>query len=381
MARAAGDAAATTGRLAWLEPTKGAAMVMVVGYHVTLYLQSAGVDAVLGRARAAFELFPMPAFFLLTGMFAARHARYSFRALWRRRLSGILYLYVLWSVLRSAFTFLVPGMDAGFGELAATPPPELPLILVWPRGYWFLYALFVFTLLRWLIAGLPVRIQVAGACALSTLFTTGLVDTGNLGWNRVGALFVFFVLGAVFSRQIRDLVARAGLVHLAIAVAAFGGVSLLILLGLRWVPLLVLAGQLAAVAAGILVCARPAGRGITGLLAPFGVSSLKIYLLHLYLVAVAVSLIRLLEPEWPRWIDVAVQLTLTAVAVVGSLFLSRLTSRVRWLYLPPAFLRRHRERGNTHAEAARRGRRSGMTGGDTRQEASGPAAPVAPPRP
>jgi hypothetical protein len=69
------------------------------------------------------------------------------------------------------------------------------------------------------------------------------------------------------------------------------------------------------------------------------------------------------------------------VAVVGSLFLSRLTGRVRWLYLPPAFLRPHRERGNTRSEAPRRGRRSGMTGGNARQEASGTAAPVAPPRP
>src|SRR5688500_19490416 len=79
-----GSTAAAAGRSAWLEPTKGLAMFMVIAYHATLYLQSADVDAVLGRAKAAFELFPMPVFFLIAGMFATRHAQYSFRALWTR---------------------------------------------------------------------------------------------------------------------------------------------------------------------------------------------------------------------------------------------------------------------------------------------------------
>lgn len=338
MAGTAGGA--TAGRLAWLEPTKGVAMFMVVAYHVILYLQSAGVDAALGRARAVFELFPMPAFFLLTGMFAARQAQFAFPALWRRRLLPILYLYVVFSVIRSLFTYLVPGVDLDFGEEAATPPAELPLILVWPRGYWFLFALFVFTLLRWLIARYPGWAQVAGSAVVSTLFSTGLVDTQNIGWNRVGALFFFFVVGAVWSRQIRDFVARARFVHLVAAVAVFVVVSALVLLGLRWVPFLALIGQVAAVAAGAMVIAHLVGWRLLRVFDTLGVNSLKIYLLHLFVVAALVAPLPLLDPEgWPRWLAVTVQLVYTVVVAVATLALARLTSRFRWLYVPPAFLR------------------------------------------
>lgn len=356
MAGSAGGA--TAGRMSWLEPTKGVAMFMVVAYHVILYLQSAGVDAMLGRARAAFELFPMPAFFLITGMFAARQAQFSFPALWRRRLLPILYLYVFWSVARSLFTFFVPGMDLGFGEEAATPPEQLPLILVWPRGYWFLYALLLFTLLRWLTARLPVWVQVAGSAVVSTLFTTGLVDTQNIGWNRVGALFFFFVVGAVWSRQIRGLVARARLVHVLVAVVVFGAVTGMILLGLRWVPFLVLIGQVAVVAAGILVCTRLVGLRFLQVFDTLGVNSLKVYLLHLFVLAVLVAPLPLLEPEtWPRWVAVILQVVYTVVTAVAALALGRLSSRVRWLYAPPAFLR----------PSARVARRSGGAAGDDRR--------------
>ena len=118
--------APTTGRLAWLEPTKGVAMFMVVAYHVILYLQSAGVDAMLGRARAAFELFPLPAFFLSPGC-SPRGRRSPFRALWRRRLLPILYLYVVFSVIRSLHLSR-PGDGSASGRRRPLRS-ALPLIL------------------------------------------------------------------------------------------------------------------------------------------------------------------------------------------------------------------------------------------------------------
>ncbi|WP_167760841.1 acyltransferase [Geodermatophilus sp. DF01_2] len=343
-----GDTTATTtsGRLAWVDPSKGLAMFMVIAYHVTLYLKTEDVDAVLGRAKAVFELFPMPAFFLIAGMFAARQGQTSFPALWKRRLLSLLYLYVLWSVIRTAFYFIVPGLNGELGEIPATDPLALPLILFWPSSsYWFLYALFLFTLFRWLIARFPVWAQLAGAGAVSTLFTSGLVDAHNIGWNRVGALFFFFVFGAVFSRHIRVVVDRARLVHLGIALAALALSTALIVLDLSWIPLVVLVGQLAAVAVGILVCRYVVRFRPFGILSTMGRASLKLYLLHLYVIVSATALIGLLDPAWPRWVDVCVQTVLVVVTVAASFGLARLTSRVRWLYAPPAFLRGTRRRG------------------------------------
>lgn len=381
MAETVGDAVAGgTARPPWQEATKGLAMFMVVAFHATLYLQSVGVDAVLGRAKAAFELFPMPAFFLLAGIVATRHARYSFRALWRHRLLPLLYLYVLWSVLRTAFYVLVPGLNGELGELPATDPHALPLILLWPSSsYWFLYALFLFTFFRWLIADLPGWLQLAASASVSTLVTTGVVETGNLGWNRVGALFFFYVLGALFAPRIRELATRARPVHCWSALAVFVAVSALLLLGLRWVPLLVLTGQIAAVAVGILGCARLAGSRLVAPLAVLGRSSLKVYLLQLYVIVPAVALIGLADPAWPRWFDVVVQLALTAIALAGSLALARASAGVRWLYLPPAFLRNARPFGGAAQVAPVLGRhRSAECRDGAGRDSSGAVGPVAP---
>ena len=384
MAKDAGSGVAPEAApLAWLDPAKGVAMFMVVAFHATLYLQSVGVDAVLGRAKAAFELFPMPAFFLIAGIFAARHARFSFRALWRRRLLPLLYLYVLWSVIRTVFYVLIPGLNGELGELPATDPLTLPLILLWPSSsYWFLYALFLFTLLRWLIAGLPAWVQLGASALVSTLFSSGLVETANLGWNRVGALFFFFALGAVFSRQIRDLVTRSRPVHFGTAVAVFGAVTALLLLGLRWVPLLVLTGQVSAIAAGILACTRVCRGPLFTFLDALGRNSLRVYLFHLYIIVPAVALIGLTAPEWPRWLDVVVQLGLIVITLAGSMALARAAARVRWLYLPPAFLRGGRPRdgsanGAPFLDRARSAKRPDVAWRDS----SNAATPVAPAQP
>lgn len=356
MADPDGTGAVAARRLDWLDPTKGLAIFMVMAYHATQYLQVEDVDAVLGRARAVFELFPMPAFFLIAGMFAGRHGNTRFRALWKRRLLSLLYLYVLWSVIWTVFHFLVPGLSAELVEIPATDPFVLPLLLFWPSSsYWFLYALFLFTLGRWLIARAPVWAQLAGSGLVSTLVTTGLVDTQNIGWNRMGALFFFFVLGAVYSREIRDLVERARAVHLGIALAALAVSTALIFLGFGWVPMVVLVGQLAAVAVGVLVCRQLVRLRAFGIFTTMGNASLKLYLLHLYFIVSATALIGLLDPDWPRWVDVGVQLTVVVASVLAAFGLARLTSRVRWLYAPPAFLRGPWRRGGpvpTNPEAA-----------------------------
>lgn len=350
-------AAPGAGRLDWLEPTKGIAIFLVVAYHATLYLPTANVDTLLGRGKVLLELFPMPAFFLIAGMFAARHARTSLSALWRRRLLPLLYLYVVWSVVRTVFYLLLPGLNGGLGGLPADDPITLPLILVWPTSsYWFLHALFLFTLFRWLIARFPVWVQLGGSALLSTAFTSGLVDAHNVGWNRVGGLFFFFVLGAVYSRQIRNLVARARLVHLVVATVVLGATTLLIILGFRWVPFIALAGQMSAVAGGIVLCTYLLRLPGTGFLNAMGRASLKIYLLHLFVIVAATGLIGLLEPDWPRWIDVLVQLALSVATIFASFGLARLTSRVRWLWAPPGFLRgSSRSAGRSESQPAEPG--------------------------
>lgn len=335
------DRTAPTPR-AWTSATKGLAIAMVVAFHATLYLQAAGVDVVLGRAKAAFELFPMPAFFLIVGMAAASHRRMTLRALWWRRLTPLLYLYLLWSLIRTAFYLVVPGLEGGLGDLSATDPRALLLLLVWPSSsYWFLYALLVFTLARWLIAPAPAWAQLAGSAALSTLFTSRLVDAGNIGLDRVGGLFFFFVVGAVLAGPLKAAVPQVRPRHQVGLVLVIAVITVALLGGLRWVPFLALAGQAAGVALGITLCAR-LRRGREGrvrrVLTALGDETFTIYLVHLFLIVPVAALVSAADPQWPRWLDVGVQASLSIGALAGSFFLARLVRRVRWLYVPPAWM-------------------------------------------
>ena len=182
--------------------------------------------------------------------------------------------------------------------------------------------------------------QVAGSALVSTLFSTGLVHAQNVGWSRVGGLFFFFALGAVWSREIRDLVARARPVHLVAAFAVFVVVSALILLGLRWIPFLALVGQVAAVAAGIMAVARFARWRLFGMFEPLGVNSLRSTCCtcsssrswsHRSRCST-----RRTGPGGSPW---PCSLCTPSWSTVAASALAHGTSRVRWLYVPPAFLR------------------------------------------
>lgn len=328
-----------TVRAAWATPAKGLAITLVVAFHATLYLKGAGVDVALGRGKVALELYPMPAFFLVVGMAAASHRRLGLSALWWRRLAPLLYLYVLWSVIRTVFYLVVPGLGGGLGDLPATDPRSLLLLLVWPSSsYWFLHALLIFTLVRWLVAPAPVWVQLAGSAALSTLFTSGLVQTGDVGWDRVGGLFFFFVAGAVLPGTVKATVARARPAHLVLLALAGLAVTGALLLGLRWFPLLALTGQVVAVGFGFALCALLPGGRVRRALGALGEETFTIYLIHLFLVVPVAALVGATDPAWSRGAGVAVQLALSAGALYGSFLLARQVRKVRWLYLPPAWM-------------------------------------------
>lgn len=324
-------------RKAWIDFVKGIAILMVVYFHAWLYLGHYGVEGLLGRSKAIFELFPMPAFFLLSGLFAPRIATFTFAQVWKRRLAPIIWMYVIWSIVRALYYLLIPGLNGELGELSATNPISLALIFFWPSSsYWFLYALFLFTLAFWLLRKVPTWAAVPFAGIISALFTSGILDAHNIGWNRIGALFVFFIGGARFSPQIIAWVERTRLRFVIPLALAVGVVALAVLfLGLRGVPFLVLIGQTAAVAIGCVLARYLVRLRPLQFITYVGKQSLPIYLLHLYVIVLVCALIGLLDPHWPRYIDVPLHLALVAFTVWGSLQLAKLTSKARWLYVPP----------------------------------------------
>lgn len=345
------------GRKDWIDVVKGVAIIMIVAYHVSLFLNSLGMDAAgVGRARIVLDLFPMPAFFLISGLFHNRITGWSFADLWRRRLRQYLYLYVLWSVLRFLFYLVAPNVREDGAGSSASDPLALLSILVWPiSSYWFIYALFVFTLVLWVCRSLPVWALVALALVASTLMSAGLIDTDNVGWNRMIEYFVYFVIGAIFHRRIYSAVDRTTPLTIILSAAAFAAFVVIVVLfpRLSAIPGVAFLGQVLVVTAGFTLATRLTRLKPLGWISYIGVRSLNVYLVHIFVIA----LVSLPISPIADWLDtlpgrgLPVILLMTALVTALSILVTRYLTRVSWLFVYP-FSRSPAER------AARKAKRS-----------------------
>lgn len=334
-------------RYEWVDFAKGMAMLAVVYFHVTLFFGEVGVDNALGRVKLAFELFPMPAFFLLSGLLNRRASTWTFAELWRRRLLPILYIYVLWSLVRFGFYMAFPMLATDAADMAPTNPLTIALLPVLPTSsYWFIYALALFTLASWLLRKIPAAVHLALAAALSAAVTSGWLNTHTIAWDRIGALFFFFLLGSIESKRIRIIVSRAPPWAIVVAVVALLGViaAMFLARGVIRIPFVVLAGQMLAVFVGFQVARLLCQFRALGWVSTVGRQSLTIYLLHLFLIAPLAYGMSFLGPDWSRPVDVLVCVVATALVVLSCLLFARVTSRARWLYSPPTWMSGSRRR-------------------------------------
>jgi fucose 4-O-acetylase-like acetyltransferase len=107
------------------------------------------------------------------------------------------------------------------------------------------------------------------------------------------------------------------------------------------VPFLALAGQMAAVAMGILVARALSRVRFLNFFTICGERSLHIYLLHLYIIVLCITILRVILPEDRSEIagfEVPLLLVVMVLAVVLSLVITRYLSKVKWIYVPPAAL-------------------------------------------
>jgi fucose 4-O-acetylase-like acetyltransferase len=137
----------TTNRLDWVDCCKGICIVLVVFGHITGGLNAAKLlpaNSVYLTLRSWVYLFHMPAFFLLSGIFATKTLTRPWVSLLRNKTRSLVYPYILW-------TWIYMTAQMSSGNLSNNPPDVArALQLLWePYGYglWFLYSLFVISLL------------------------------------------------------------------------------------------------------------------------------------------------------------------------------------------------------------------------------------------
>ncbi|WP_158252557.1 acyltransferase family protein [Cryobacterium sp. Y57] len=321
----------------WINFAKGAAIILVVLYHSSLFLNDLGLAGSTPRLRLVLAYFPMPVFFFIAGLTARRMLTWNLKDLWRRRLLVLVYLYLLWSVIRVAFYLVVPHLRGT--ERSPTDLLNIVLLPVWPTSsYWFIWALAIFTLLAWLLRKLPIRLQLLLAGVVAALATTpGVLDLDNVGWDRVAANFIFFITAVYFPHVIYRLAARVRVWHAAVLVAAYLGLAVLIVpLHLSRVPGLILLESVVAVAMGVTLATLLVRVRWLKFMSTLGQYSFQIYLLHLFLVASALALLApFAESPWLERAGNALPFLLAAIVLVASLYLAKLLRRFSFLWVSP----------------------------------------------
>ncbi len=321
----------------WIDFAKGAAIILVVLYHSALFLNDLGLAGSTPRLRLVLSYFPMPVFFFIAGLTARRMLTWNLHDLWRRRLLTLVYLYLLWSIIRVLFYLVVPHLRGT--ERSPTDLLNIALLPVWPTSsYWFIWALAVFTLLAWLLRKLPISVQVALAALVAAASTTpNLLDLDNVGWDRVTANFIFFIVAVYFSHTVYRLAARVRVWHAIVLVAVYLGLAVLLVpFHLSRLPGLILLESAVAVAMGVVLATLLVRVKWLNFMNTLGQYSFQIYLLHLFVVATALALLApIAEAAWLERAANALPFLLAAIVLVGSVYLAKLLRRFSFLWVSP----------------------------------------------
>jgi fucose 4-O-acetylase-like acetyltransferase len=269
-------------RVAWVDCCKGICIVLVVYGHGAGGLEAAGVltsDSVFAALREWVYIFHIPAFFFLSGLFALKASERPFLQFLQGRLRVLGYPYVVWTVIVLVSQFVM-------GRLVNSPPSTSRAIrFLWEPygvGLWFLYSLFLISLLftcmkRLRIPPIPMLL-ISVALYLLAQHNTFRFWTAL---NASMAFAVFFVIGGCYPGIIAAPFEKA---RWPLLTAASAGLFTLMTLGqlvppdpIGFVKLIRALLGIGGVVCLAMALARTAAAGPWALL---GAYSLEIYLAH-----------------------------------------------------------------------------------------------------
>ncbi|MCI2237718.1 acyltransferase family protein [Paenibacillus sp. TRM 82003] len=348
--------AGPAGRLPALDVARGVAIALVVLHHAVLHLDAAGLLPAWWRAvNGELVLLRMPLFFCVSGVLASSAAGRSWGALVRGRLVTLLWVFVLWSLVRFAvFSAVTPRFQPWETDSL------VPLLLAPVRpttGLWYLYALAVFTVAARAL-GRRAPWLLVPAALLSVAASELWVRAPYYVWHQMARCFVFFLLGWCLRGLLLRLLTSLGTVPAAV-LSAVGAAALVAhgAGGLR-APGAASALSVLAVVCGlafaVLLARAP---GVVGAGAGWlGRRTLPVYLAHELVVGVATSAVVAaaaatgVAPGVATGVAVGAAggarpwwapLLWTVLGVVVPLVLHALALRVgaRWLYEAPSAVR------------------------------------------
>ncbi len=340
------------GREVWIDLAKGFAVSLVVLLHAQTVLANGGwLGSGWGTAMDALSTLRMPTFFLISGLFAQKSLTVRSSVFRPQKVWTFLWLYLLWSafyILPFEFIGRV-AVDPLFLEQADQWAAETIKV----NGVlWYLVALPLFFLTARLLRRVPVRIQIAGAAALSFAFSSNLANAGQWGVDRLSTNFVYFLIGCHFSTAIRSAAVRAGWRTAATIGLAWTGLSVGVFV-LHW-PVVGAGGRpsigpalLPLLAVPFVLASAPlvARRAWATPLIWLGRNTLPVYVMHIgaiYIVVFALQRAHVLAVG--SWLTAIMPLLVTVAAIGITLAMRPLLVRwAPWSLRLPTRLAEHRD--------------------------------------
>lgn len=321
-------------RVADIDAVKGAGISLVVLGHAFVGLMAARLvpaDSWMAWTHHAIYLFHMPLFFLLSGLFVARRPADAPAAFLRWLGLGLLWPYLLWSVLQLAAIHVA-------GSAVNTPTELTPgrvVALLWQPAsqYWFLHALAMFHVVAYVTGRLGwQRWWLPAALLLQAALLTAPFRATTLGsywpylvWFALGAALTGERAAAMLAR-LRDGLARPWApwaLPLSLAVLFALQAEDLRAYDVHYKSAATLGAQLAGIAMTVAACALAAPAVRDGL-ARLGRHSMAIFLVHVLVVAGSRIVLLKLAPGLPVEAVLAV---ITLLGVVVPVMVAELAQR------------------------------------------------------
>nr|WP_181062867.1 acyltransferase family protein [Pseudoclavibacter sp. RFBI5] len=301
-------------RESWMDAMRGIAMLLVVLFHAgtgVAYFGDfypRGIDVF----NQVVEPYRMPALMFLSGMLLHRSLSKSASLYFGGKARKIAWPYVLWSLIG-----LMLAGDVTFAYIAqiAYNPAETHL--------WYLWFLLIFYVIAWLLKSMPAWIPALLALVVSHFLPEAF------RMEKGAFLFAFFMLGHWYAqyRSVVDVWMRRPFVWI-IAVASAATSSWFNVVGFKVVyePIFVLGVIGSIYLAMRLVPLIPAGKP-RQFLEYLGVNSIVLYIVHLFAIRVAGTLLAMVDVTDPY-----VQYPIFVIFGLGSgMLLMRIITRQPWL--------------------------------------------------
>ena len=181
-----------SGRLEWVDTTKGICVLLFVLLHV---LEHAGAQSIIASSAANWlSPFTVPAFVLMAGLFLQPLLFGSKSKFFDRKVVFFVYFYILWTVIETIFIHFT----------LVTQPFALALafvqrLLVPAGGLWLIQLLVVMNLLTWFLRFVRPSRLAAIAMFTQLCASANIINTGVPILDDLSAYYVFYLLGYIGS--------------------------------------------------------------------------------------------------------------------------------------------------------------------------------------